>query len=141
MVRGLPVHGSGGEIHNYVCFTIRYLISFLSVWKSVDRWGTSKGFTTTYPPERRIATVLFLLGNINNYCVHVHKNVTSYSRLQLASTSFAHCPFYLLWCDTSAPRKQLNLHKTNAANKRWLADFFTEAKPKKEPLCRLRLSF
>src|SRR5699024_6120647 len=34
----------------------------------------------------------------------------------LYSTSFTHCPFYLLWCDTNAPRRWLNLHKTNAAN-------------------------
>ena len=34
----------------------------------------------------------------------------------MVSTSFTHCPFYLLWCDTNAPRRWSNLHKTNAAN-------------------------
>ena len=37
-------------------------------------------------------------------------------RLQLVSTSFTHCPFYLLWCDTNAPWGWFNLHKTNAEN-------------------------
>ena len=34
----------------------------------------------------------------------------------MVSTSFTHCPFYLLWCDTNAPRRWSSLHKTNAAN-------------------------
>ena len=37
-------------------------------------------------------------------------------RSQLVGTSFTHCPFYLLWCDTNAPWRWFNLHKTNAAN-------------------------
>ena len=36
--------------------------------------------------------------------------------MQLVRTSFTHCPFYLLWCDTNAPGRWFNLHKTNAAN-------------------------
>ena len=34
----------------------------------------------------------------------------------MVRTSFTHCPFYLLWCDTNAPGRRFNLHKTNAAN-------------------------
>ena len=34
----------------------------------------------------------------------------------MVRTSFTHCPFYLLWCDTNAPGRWFNLHKTNAAN-------------------------
>lgn len=37
------------------------LISFLRDWKSANKWGTSKGFTTTFPPGQRIVTVLFYL--------------------------------------------------------------------------------
>lgn len=58
----------------------------------------------------------FPLGNINTYCVHAHRKVTPYMRLQLVSTSFTHCPFNLLWCDTNAPWRWFNLHKTNVAN-------------------------
>jgi len=36
--------------------------------------------------------------------------------LQLVSTSFTHCLFNLLWCDTNAHERWLNLHKTNAVN-------------------------
>ncbi len=34
----------------------------------------------------------------------------------MASTSFTHCLFNLLWCDADAPERWFNLHKTNAAN-------------------------
>ena len=45
-------------------------------------------------------------------------------RLQLVSTSFTHCPFYLLRCDTNAPWRWFNLHKTNAANEELVSRLF-----------------
>ena len=92
------------------------LISFLRDWKSADKRGTSKSFETTVPPGRRSATVLLRLETSIPYCVHIHKNITPWLRLQLFSTSFNHCPFYLLWCATNVPGRRFNLHKTNAAN-------------------------
>lgn len=34
----------------------------------------------------------------------------------MASASFTHCLFNLLWCDVDAPERWFSLHKTNAAN-------------------------
>ena len=36
--------------------------------------------------------------------------------MQWIKTSFTHCLFHLLWCDTNEHCRQFNLHKTNAAN-------------------------
>ena len=45
-------------------------------------------------------------------------------RLQLVSTSFTHCPFNLLWCDTNTRWRWFNLHKTNAANEELVSRLF-----------------
>ena len=85
-------------------------------WKSADKWGDIEGFYNDFSTWTKDCYSAFALGDIDTYCVHIHRNVTPYLRLQLVSTSFTHCPFNLLWCDTNAPLRWLNLHKTNAAN-------------------------
>ena len=78
--------------------------------------GNIKGLCNSFSTRTENRHCTFSLGNVNTYCVHVHKTSLLSYGLQLVSTSFTHCPFNLLRCDTNAPRRRLNLHKTNAAN-------------------------
>ena len=83
-----------------------------------------KGLSNRLPTGTEDCYRAFSFGNINTYCVHVHKNVTPSFGLQLVSASFTHCPFNLLWCDTNAPERWINLHKTNAANEELVSRLF-----------------
>ncbi len=100
---------------NDACFSIKILDQPSKRSKVRRKVRHIKSFLTISPPGRRYRTVLFLFGNIYTYCVHIHKCHSLFQRLQLIRSSFTHCPFNLLWCDTNAPLRWLNLHKTNAA--------------------------
>ncbi len=54
------------------------------------------------------------LGNIDTDCVHLLYLLM----LKFMATAFTHCLFNLLRYDTNAPKRWLNLLKSNAANER-----------------------
>ena len=54
------------------------------------------------------------LGNIDTYCSHLLYLLM----LKFMATAFTHCLFNLLWYDANAPKRWLNLLKSNAANER-----------------------
>ena len=86
--------------------------------------GNIKRFHKDFAARTENCYCAFSFGDIDIYCVHIHKNVTPRNGLQLVYTSFTHCLFNLLWCDTNAPKRWINLHKTNAANEELVSRLF-----------------
>ena len=113
-----------GAFHDNAGFAIQIFRTLCQGLKLHRLMENIKRFHKDFPTRTENCYCAFSLGNVDTHCVYIHKKVTPCNELQLVHNSFTHCRFNLLWCDTNALGRWLNLHKTNVANEELVSRLF-----------------